>query len=36
MLLFIDDAMRHADEYILKYTSEALEIFKEWKALRET
>ena len=35
MLLFIDDATRHLDEYILKYKSEALEKFKEWKALRE-
>jgi hypothetical protein len=35
MLLFIDDATRHMDEYILKYKSEALEKFKEWKALRE-
>jgi len=35
MLLFIDDAMRHTDEYISKYKSEALEKFKEWKALRE-
>ena len=35
MLLFIDDAMRHTDEYILKYKSEALEKFKEWKALSE-
>ena len=35
MLLFIDDATRHTDEYILKYKSEALEKFKEWKALRE-
>jgi hypothetical protein len=35
MLLFIDDATRHKDEYILKYKSEALEKFKEWKALRE-
>jgi len=35
MLLFIDDAMRHTDEYILKYKSEALEKFKEWKTLRE-
>jgi len=34
-LLFIDDATRHTDEYILKYKSEALEKFKEWKALRE-
>jgi hypothetical protein len=35
MLLFIDDATRHIDEYILKYKSEALEKFEEWKALRE-
>jgi hypothetical protein len=35
MLLFIDDATRHTDEYILKYKSEALEEFKEGKALRE-
>jgi hypothetical protein len=35
MLLFIDDATRHTDEYILKYTLEALEKFKELKALRE-
>jgi len=35
MLLFIDDATRHTDEYILKCKSEALEKFKEWKALRE-
>jgi len=35
MLLFIDDATRHTDEYILKYKSEALEKFKEWKALTE-
>jgi len=35
MLLFIDDATRHTDEYILKSKSEALEKFKEWKALRE-
>jgi len=35
MLLFIDDATRHTDEYILKYKSEALEKFKEWKALSE-
>jgi len=35
MLLFIDDATRHTDECILKYKSEALEKFKEWKALRE-
>jgi hypothetical protein len=35
LLLFIDDATRHTDEYVLKYKSEALEIFKAWKALRE-
>jgi len=35
MLLFIDDATRHTDEYILKYMSEALEKFTGWKALRE-
>jgi len=35
MLLFIDDAARRTDEYILKYKSEAVEKFKEWKALRE-
>ena len=35
MLLFIDDATRHTDEYILKYKLEALEKLKEWKALRE-
>jgi hypothetical protein len=35
VLLFINDATRHTDEYILKYKSEALEKFKEWKALRE-
>jgi hypothetical protein len=35
MLLFIDDATRHTDEYILKYKLEAHEKFKEWKALRE-
>jgi len=35
MLLFIDDTTRHTDEYILKYKSEALEKFKEWKDLRE-
>jgi len=33
MLLFIDDTTRHTDEYILKYKFEALEKFKEWKAL---
>jgi hypothetical protein len=31
MLLFIDDATRHTDEYIVRYTSEALGKFKEWK-----
>jgi len=36
MLLFIDDAMRHTEENILKYKSEALKKFNEWKALRET
>ena len=35
ILLFINDATRHTDEYILKYKSEALEKVKEWKALRE-
>jgi hypothetical protein len=35
MLLFIYDATRHTDEDILKYKSEALEKFKEWKALTE-
>jgi hypothetical protein len=25
----------HTDEYILKYKSEALEKFKEWKSVRE-
>jgi hypothetical protein len=35
MLLFINDATRHTDEYILKYKSEALEKFKELKVLRE-
>jgi hypothetical protein len=35
MLLFISDARRHTDEYMLKYKTEALEKFKEWKALRE-
>jgi hypothetical protein len=34
-LLFIDDATRHTDKYILKYKSEALDKFKEWKALTE-
>ena len=35
MWLFINNATRHMDEYIVKYKSEALEKFKEWKALRE-
>jgi len=35
MLLFIDDATRHMEKYILKFKSEALEKFKEWNALRE-
>jgi transposase InsO family protein len=35
MLLFIDDATRHLDEYIWKYKSDAVEKFIEWKSLRE-
>jgi hypothetical protein len=35
MLLFIDNSTRHKDDYILMYQSEALEKFKEGKALRE-
>jgi len=35
ILLFIDDATRYTDEYILKSKLEGLEKFKEWKALRE-
>jgi hypothetical protein len=35
LLLFIHIAMRHTDEYIFNYKSEALEKFNEWKALRE-
>jgi len=35
MLLFIDNTTRHTDQYILKYMLEALEKFREWKALRE-
>jgi hypothetical protein len=35
MLLFIDDATRHTDDYIPKYKSEAFEKFKEWMALRD-
>jgi hypothetical protein len=35
MLLFIDDAMRHTDQYILKYNSEAIETLQAWKVLRE-
>jgi hypothetical protein len=33
-LLFIEDATRHPDEYILKYKSKALEQFNQWKANR--
>jgi len=36
MLLFIDTAIKHMDEYILKYKSEALEKFTEWQAVIET
>ena len=35
MQIVINYARRHTDEYILKYKSEALEKFNEWKALRE-
>jgi hypothetical protein len=35
MVLFIDDATRHTDEYTLKLKSEALVEFNEWKSLRE-
>jgi len=35
MLLFINNPTWHTDEYILKFKSEALEEFKEWKTLRE-
>jgi len=35
ILLFVDEATRHMDYYILKYKSEALEKFKEWKGLRD-
>jgi histone deacetylase 1/2 len=35
MLLFINGTTRHMNEYTLKYKSEALKKFKEWKALRE-
>jgi hypothetical protein len=35
MLLLLDDPTRHPDVYILKYKSEDLEKFKEWKPLRE-
>jgi hypothetical protein len=31
----LDDTTRHRDDYILKYKSEPLEKFKEWKAVRE-
>jgi len=33
MLHFIYDTTRHTDEYILKYNSDALQKFKEWKAV---
>jgi hypothetical protein len=35
MLLCIEDPTSHTDEYILKFKSEALEKFKQWKDLRE-
>ena len=35
MLLFIDDATGHTNQYVLKFKSEALEKFKDWKALGE-
>jgi len=35
MLHFIDEATRDTDKYILKYKSEPLVKFKEWKAFRE-
>jgi hypothetical protein len=35
MLLLIDIATRFTDEYILKYTPDAVEKFNEWMALRE-
>jgi len=35
MLLFIDNATRHTNEYILKYKLKAFEKFAEWKPLRE-
>jgi hypothetical protein len=31
MLLFMEDASSHTDEYILKYKLEALKKFKKWK-----
>jgi len=34
-LLFIDDAMRYTDKYLLNFKSEALDKFKGWKHLRE-
>jgi len=34
MVLYIDNAIRYTDEYILNYMSEALKKFKEWKAVR--
>jgi hypothetical protein len=35
MLVFMDHTTSHMDEYILQFKPEALENFKEWKALRE-
>jgi hypothetical protein len=35
MLCYMDKTTRHTDEYILKYKAEALEKFKECKALSE-
>jgi len=35
MLLFIDDATRHTDVFILKYKSEALKKLNQWKVLRK-
>jgi transposase InsO family protein len=35
MQLLIDDATWHTDEYILRYKSETVEKFKEWKAVRK-
>jgi len=36
MVLFIHDATRHMDDYIVKYMSESLEIFKELHALGDS